>query len=298
MEAGETMPDEQATTTCYRHPDRETHIRCSRCDRHICPDCMREAAVGFHCPECVAGGNQEVRQARTAFGARIRQDFVPWVTYSLIAVNVLMYVAELALGDSFVHRFATWGGVNRYTDGFEALAPSGGIANGEWYRLVTGAFLHAQPDGGTGILHILLNMWMLWMLGRVVEQGLGHARYTALYLTSAVGGSVLAYVFAPDTNTVGASGAIFGLIAGYYLMTRRIGRPDTPFLVQALIWLVISAGFASWQGHLGGLLAGGAVAYVFAYTPQQHRRLLHIAGPIAVLVILGVTAGVNTAALI
>jgi membrane associated rhomboid family serine protease len=297
MEAGETRPDEQATTTCYRHPDRETHVRCTRCDRYICPECMREASVGFHCPECVSGGNQEVRHARTAFGAAIRPNFTPWVTYSLIALNVLMYVGEIAWGDSFVRRFADWGGVNTYTDGSHALDPADGVANGEWYRMVTGAFVHAQPGESIGILPILLNMWMLWMLGRVIEQGLGHARFTALYLTAALGGSVLAYVIAPEVYTYGASGAIFGLIAAYYLMTRRVGRPDTPFLVQALVWLVISAGFASWQGHLGGLVAGGAVAWVFAYTPQHHRRLLHVAGPVAVLVVLAIAAVVKTAAL-
>ncbi|MEV6103333.1 rhomboid family intramembrane serine protease [Streptomyces sp. NPDC051940] len=300
MEASSTPTPEDgqaAPPVCYRHPGRETHVRCTRCDRYICPDCMRSAAVGFQCPECVNEGNREVRHAQTAFGATIRQNFVPWVTYTLIALNVLVYIAEIAGGDEFVYRFADWGGVREYAGGFQIVDPSDGIVNGEWYRMITGAFLHAQPGEGISVLHILFNMYMLWMLGRVVEQGLGHLRFVVLYVVAALGGSVVPYIVSPEVFTYGASGAIFGLIGAYYLMTRRVGRPDTQFLVTGLVWLVISAGFASWEGHLGGLLAGSAVAYAYAYTPQQHRKVLHIAGPALVLVAIVVATMAKTAAL-
>ncbi|NGN68799.1 rhomboid family intramembrane serine protease [Streptomyces sp. A7024] len=304
----EATPNEQAAstpTTCYRHPDRETHVRCTRCDRYICPDCMREAAVGFQCPECVNEGNREVRQARTAFGGTLRQNFVPVVTYTLIALNVLAYIAQATLGDEFTNRFDNLGrglmapNGDLYNDtgmpipGLEQV----GVAYGEWWRLLTSAFLHQPPTSGIGPLHLLMNMYMLWMLGRVVEQGLGRSRYLALYLISAIGGSVLGYVISPDQPALGASGAIFGLIGAYYLMTRRLGRPDTQFLITGLLWLVISAGFTSWEGHLGGLLAGGATAFVFAYTPQHHRKILHIAGPAVVLVVLIATTLIKTSTL-
>ncbi|WP_419994096.1 rhomboid family intramembrane serine protease [Streptomyces boninensis] len=293
-------------TTCYRHPDREAHVRCTRCDRYICPDCMREAAVGFQCPECVSEGNREVRQARTAFGGTLRQNFVPVVTYTLIGLNVLAYIAQAALGDEFTNRFDNFGRGWIASNGGALYEDQGypipgtdpaGIAHGEWWRLITSAFLHQPPTSGIGPLHLLMNMYMLWMLGRVVEQGLGRSRYLALYLISAIGGSVLGYVISPYQPALGASGAIFGLIGAYYLMTRRLGRPDTQFLVIGLIWLVISAGFTSWEGHLGGLLAGGATAFVFAYTPQHHRKVLHIAGPAVVLVVLVVATVIKTASL-
>ncbi|MGP4083608.1 rhomboid family intramembrane serine protease [Streptomyces sp. KR55] len=299
------MEPESAVTTCYRHPKVECHVRCTRCDRYICPDCMREAAVGHHCPECVKEGARSVRQARTAFGGRITA--VPLVTYVLIALNVLAYVAALVL-PAIVDRFGmlgaglvgpdgvhyVWQGV--YLGGFEAE----GVVDGEWYRLLTGAFLHSPPTEGTfGILHIVMNMAALWNLGRTVEHQLGRVRYLALYLLSALGGSVLVLLLAPDVRTVGASGAIFGLGAAYYVMSRRLGydmNAVNRFMAALLLWLVISAGFTSWEGHLGGLLAGGLVTLAFAYAPRERRSLIQAGACVALLVLLVVlTVGKVTA---
>ncbi|MEU6555103.1 rhomboid family intramembrane serine protease [Streptomyces sp. NPDC046915] len=270
----------------------ESHVRCTRCDRYICPACMREAAVGHQCVECVKEGARSVRQARTAFGGRIAA--VPLVTYVLIGLNVLAYLAEL-VRPSVVGRFGMLGTV-----------PAGylpeGVAHGEWYRLLTGAFLHSPPTDGTfGILHILMNMAALWNIGRVVEGQLGRVRYLALYLLSALGGSVLVLLIAPHDLVVGASGAIFGLGAAYYVMARRLGSDmDTVnrFMGGLLLWLLISAGLTSWQGHLGGLLAGGVVTLAYAYAPRDGRRTLVQAGVcVGLLALLLVLAWAKVSAL-
>ncbi|MFF4797554.1 rhomboid family intramembrane serine protease [Streptomyces sp. NPDC001351] len=303
------MESESTVTTCYRHPKVESHVRCTRCDRYICPDCMREAAVGHQCVECVKEGARSVRQARTAFGGRITS--APMVTYVLIGLNVLAYLGEL-VRSSTVDRFEMLGRGLVGPDGghymWVANHPSDyhleGVVGGEWYRLLTGAFLHLPPTGGTfGIAHIVMNMVALWNIGRVVESQLGRIRYIALYVLSALGGSVLVLLIAPDQATVGASGAIFGLGAAYYVMARRLGadmRSVNQFMGGLLLWLVISAFVTSWQGHLGGLLAGGVVTLAYAYAPRDGRRNFVQAGAcvalLALLVILTVAKVTELAA--
>ena len=286
------MTAESAVTTCFRHPKVESHVRCTRCDRYICPSCMREAAVGHQCVECVKEGTRSVRQARTAFGGRISA--VPVVTYVLIGLNVLAYLAELAR-PSVEDRFDMLGTVpvGYYPEG---------VADGEWYRLLTGAFLHLTPAEGTfGITHILFNMLALWKIGPVVEAQLGRVRHLALYLLSALGSSVLVLLIAPETRTVGASGAIFGLGAAYWVMSRRLGydmRAVNQYMGGLLLWLVISAWATSWQGHLGGLLAGGAVSLAYAYAPRDGRRTLIQAGAcVALLALLLVLVWLKVSAL-
>ncbi|AVH59293.1 MULTISPECIES: rhomboid family intramembrane serine protease [Streptomyces] len=301
------MEPESAVTTCYRHPKVESHVRCTRCDRYICPNCMREAAVGHQCPDCVKEGARSIRQARTAFGGKITT--APVVTYVLIGLNVLAYLGEL-VRPAIVDRFEMLGAGLAGPDGghylWQDVYPSGfhpeGVVDGEWYRMLTGAFLHLPPTEGTfGILHIVMNMVSLWNIGRAVEAQLGRARYLTLYLLSALGGSVLVLLIAPDTPTVGASGAIFGLGAAYYVMARRLGadmRNVNRFLAGLLLWLVISAAVTSWQGHLGGLLAGGVVTVAYAYAPRDRRRTL-VQGAVCagLFVLLMVLAVLKVAAL-
>ncbi|MFD9094041.1 rhomboid family intramembrane serine protease [Streptomyces collinus] len=298
------MTAESAVTTCFRHPKVESHVRCTRCDRHICPSCMREAAVGHQCVECVKEGARSVRQARTAFGGRISA--VPLVTYVLIGLNVLAYLAELAR-PSVVDRFGMLGAGLRGTDGahylwqypYDSSVHAEGLVGGEWERLLTGAFLHMPPSEGIGVLHIVMNMASLWTVGRVVETQLGRVRYLALYLLSALGGSVLQLLIAPDALGVGASGAIFGLGAAYWIMGRRLGydmQAVNRYMIGLLLWLVLSAGMTSWQGHLGGLLAGGTVTLAYAYAPRDGRRALIQTGVcVALLVVLLVLAWVKVA---
>jgi membrane associated rhomboid family serine protease len=172
-----------------------------------------------------------------------------------------------------------------------------GVAAGEWYRMLTSAFLHLEPAEGTfGIAHVVMNMLALWQLGRVVEVQLGRVRHLALYGLAALGGSVLELLAADAGQvSVGASGAIFGLGAAYYVVARRSGADMTAVnrvTAFLLLWLLLSAGLTSWQGHLGGLLAGGAVACAYAYAPRDRRRTPVQAGAclglLALLVVLTV----------
>lgn len=283
-----------AATVCYRHPKRECHVRCVRCDRYICPDCMRDATVGFQCPECVREGARSVRTARTIFGGRANSGR-PVATITLIALNVAVYAGQL-LSPPLTGRISAIGreiiGPNgaRYVWQPGATAPFhyAGIAYGEWYRLLTSAFAHEPPAylGGFGVLHIAFNMWWLWSLGQVIEAQLGRARFLALYLLSALGSSVAVYLIAPDTGAIGASGAIFGLVGGYYVMSRRLHHDPvgSGWLMRTfLIWMVISAGFASWQGHLGGLVTGLAAGSVIAFLRAGPRRDWYQAAGLALI---------------
>jgi len=301
------VESESTVTTCYRHPKVESHVRCTRCDRYICPACMREAAVGHQCPECVKEGARSIRQARTAFGGRIVS--APVVTYVLIALNVLAYLAEL-VRPSVVDRFEMLGRGLVGPDGthyvwlnnYPSYLHPEGLVGGQYYRLITGAFLHLPPTGGTfGITHIVMNMVSLWTIGRVVESQLGRIRYIALYFLSALGGSVLVLLIAPDEATLGASGAIFGLGAAYYVMARRLGvdmRGVNQFMAGLMLWLVVSAWATSWQGHLGGLLAGGLVTLAYAYAPRdRHRDLVQAGACVALLALLVILAMAKVAEL-
>ncbi|MFE6662148.1 rhomboid family intramembrane serine protease [Streptomyces sp. NPDC057697] len=302
-----------AVTTCYRHPSYETYVSCTRCERFICPDCMREAAVGHHCVECVKEGQRSVRRARTVFGGTVPRSAVPLVTYVLIGLNMAAYVGEL-VRPGIVDRFAMLGAGLNGPDGSAYVYQAGdfpgfdvvGLVGGEWYRLLTGAFLHLPPDGSSlgsvpfGLLHIGFNMYALWNLGRVVEEQLGRARYLALYLLSALGGSVLVCLIAPFDATVGASGAIFGLGAAFYVINRRLGRDMRAvnrFMAGFLLWMVISAGFASWQGHLGGLLTGGLVTVAYAYAPAKRRTTVQAAACVVLLAVLVLLVVLKTSAL-
>lgn len=298
------MDSESTVTTCYRHPAVECHVRCTRCERRICPDCMREASVGHHCPDCVKEGARSVRQARTIAGGRVST--TPVVTYALIGLNVLAYLAELVRPE-IVDRFSMVGARLVGPDGGHYVYQSvymgdfhaEGVVAGEWERMLTGAFLHLEPTEGTfGVLHIVMNMAALWQLGRVVEPMLGRVRHTVLYLLSALGGSVLELLLAdPGQPSVGASGAVFGLAAAYYVLARRVGADMASvnrFMAFLLLWLVLSAGLTSWQGHLGGLLVGGALALAYAYAPRDGRRTaVQVAACVGLVVLLALTAAVK-----
>ncbi|WP_410810720.1 rhomboid family intramembrane serine protease [Micromonospora sp. 067-2] len=283
------------TPVCYRHPGRETYVRCSRCDRPICPDCMREASVGHQCPECVDEGRRSIRPARTAFGGGTAGRH-GYVTKALIALNVLLLLLSIAsarggnaavggsgfgglMGDNTP--LTNWGSVLGL-----AVLPDGtlgGIAQGQWYRLVTAMFLHY------GVIHLLLNMWALWVLGRSLEANLGRVRFAALYLIAGLGGNVAAYVFsAQNAATVGASTAVFGLFAALLIIERKLGRDISrivPLLVINLVFTVAVPGI-SIPGHLGGLVVGAAMALVLAYAPRGRRTLVQAAGAAVILLIL------------
>ncbi|RJL32183.1 rhomboid family intramembrane serine protease [Bailinhaonella thermotolerans] len=254
-----------AVPTCYRHPGRETYVRCQRCERPICPDCMREAAVGHQCVECVAEGNRGVRQARTVFGGRVTRS--AGVTWALIAANVLAFMAQYAV-PGFTERFLM------STIHVNVL--------GEWWRLLTSAFLHSQ----TAIYHIVGNMLALYLFGPELERRLGHLRFAGLYLLSAIGGGVAVYLF--GAAALGASGAVWGLLGAVIVFGRKLGFDARYALVLLAINVVITfvVPGISWQGHLGGLAVGVAVAAIFAYAPAKNRQAIQLAGVLAVLVVL------------
>jgi len=260
----------EATPTCFRHPERETWVRCQRCERPICPDCMRDAAVGFQCPECVAEGNRGLRQARSTFGGNVVR--TPYVTYAILVINVLVFGAQYLTGDQVTGELAMW--------------PAGVAALDQYYRMITAAFVHG------GVFHILFNSWALYVVGPYLERAFGHVRYVALYLISALGGSVLGLWLDPITQpSVGASGAIFGLFGAIFVVGRRLSLDVRGIAVLIVINLVITflVPGISWTGHIGGLVVGSGLAAALAYAPKANRALwqtLAIAGALALLVVL------------
>jgi len=224
---------------------------------------MRDAAVGHQCAECVGEGARTVRQPkpRSRFGGH-----TPWVTYVLVAVNVLAFIAQTASRQVEVE-FTMW---------------SPAVAHGELYRLLTSAFLHS------GIAHIGFNMFALFVVGPPLEIWLGRLRYSALYLLSALGGSVLVYLFSPlNVPTEGASGAIFGLFAATFVVARKVNVDVKWVVAMIVINLVItfSVPSISWQGHLGGLITGGVVAAAYAYAPRERAIAVQVGATLAVLVV-------------
>ena len=223
---------------------------------------MRSASVGFQCPECVAEGARSVRQPRTVFGGRVTSDTAR-VSLVLVGLNVLVFLLDATSPDLRV-RFGNLAGPVLLPDG-----TAGGVADGEYYRLLTSAFLHGS------VFHILMNMFALAQIGPTLEQALGRARFLALYLLSAVGGSTLSYWLSdPGQLGVGASGAIFGMFGAYYVVVRRLGGETQSIVVLLVINLVITFAvpIIDWRAHLGGLVTGAVVAAAFAYTPRGPRQ--------------------------
>lgn len=273
---------------CYRHADRETYISCQRCGRPICPDCMRQASVGFQCPECVAEGARSVRPARTYAGGLVPAR-VGLVSMVLIGINVAVFVLVLATGGSGSEVYLRGGMIGDLPRKFGLDT----VSDGAYWRLLTAAFLHVQ------VLHILFNMYALAIFGPLLEQLLGRLRFVALYVTGALVASVVVYWLAPRAFTVGASGAIFALFGAAIVLLLRRGQDISSLLFLLVINLVITFTFPgiSWQGHLGGLAAGLAFGGVFAYAPRRHRTVVQAAAFGLVLVGVVVATLLRTAAL-
>ncbi|MEO6470370.1 MAG: rhomboid family intramembrane serine protease [Aeromicrobium sp.] len=259
-----------ADQRCYRHRDREAYISCQRCGRKICPDCLRDASVGFHCPESVAEGAKTVRTARTVFGGTVsaREGIASMV---IIGMNVAAFVVTLALGGS-TGKFFENGAMLSITVGDPVGNILKGVADGGYWRLLTSAFLHE------GVLHIAFNMYALYLFGPMVERALGIRRFVGSYLTIAIGASVFVYwLAAPNALTIGASGAVFGLFAMALIFLVKAKQDVTSLLVMLALNAVISLqGNISWQGHLGGFLIGLGLGATFAYAPRERRTQVQI----------------------
>ncbi len=294
---------------CYRHPDRPTRIGCQRCGRPICPECMIPAPVGFQCPDCVAQGMRETRQAQAPFGGR-RRDNTALTSMVLMVLNALAWGAIIATGGADSPLFWTLAltpeGVCTVPGGYypgltdaACAAASGvwhpGVADGAWWQLLTTAFTHLSP------VHIGFNMLALWFLGPPLEQVLGRSRFLALYFGSALAGSVAVFWLAdPSVTTVGASGALFGLMGGFLIVAWK-GRGDVRSI---LMWLLANVAFTflggaqiSWQGHFGGLAGGLAIAALIVFAPRAQRSRFQWVGVAVVLAVLLVAVALRALAL-
>jgi membrane associated rhomboid family serine protease len=263
--------------TCYRHPSRETGVSCSNCGRPICPDCMTTTPVGMRCPECAKQRTQVKRLRDMAQ--------IPQVTYALIIINVAAFIAEgnLSFGGQPTSKVYEEGALLGSYPGFLDK----GVAHGQWWRIVTGGFLHEN------LLHIGFNMYVLYILGLQLEPLLGRVKFGTIYGVSLLTGSLGALLVSPHSITVGASGAVFGVMGAFAVELRSRNLP----LMQGgmggvggliLINLVISFTLPgiSWGGHVGGLIGGALVAMMLKYGERMRAPALALAA----CVVLGAAA--------
>lgn len=248
--------------TCYRHGDRRAGVVCQRCDRPICPDCMRQASVGFHCPECTKQGAQKVVRP----GQLVTR---PIVTQVLIGINLAIFVAGLSSGLNTKDQFIVDGGLiaSAFNGATQQMI---GVAEGEWWRIVTSGFLHAS------LIHVGFNMFVLYRLGQLLEPVLGRTRFVLAYLVALLGGSLGVMILDPDRLTVGASGAVFGLmgVAVAVFRERGINIFDTGLGTTLMLNLALTFTISgiSIGGHVGGLVAGYLVGLVLVDVGPRYLK--------------------------
>ncbi|WP_431996288.1 rhomboid family intramembrane serine protease [Streptomyces fungicidicus] len=291
-QAAGSPQDARRVPVCYRHPERETGIRCTRCERPICPECMVDASVGFQCPECVREGRgtghaPAASVPRTIAGGAVAAD-PRLVTKILLGINLAVFLA-VQVRPSLVrdlYLIGAWPPA--------PFLPTQGVAEGEWYRLFTSMFTHQE------IWHIAFNMLGLWWLGGPLEQALGRARYLTLYLISGLAGGALTYLLASGTTaSLGASGAIFGLFGATAVLMRRLKYDMRPVIALLVINLIFTFGWSNiaWQAHIGGLVAGVVIGYAMVHAPRERRALVQYGTCALVLVAVAVMALLRTAQL-
>jgi membrane associated rhomboid family serine protease len=241
---------------CYRHPGRETNVQCSNCGRPICPDCMTVTPVGMRCPECA---RERTRVSRISPG--LRAGAAP-ATYALIAINVIAFIAEIGSGGSL-----SSGGGTVYLDG-GLFGPA--VNHGDWYRIITSGFLHG------GLFHLAFNMVALYFLGSLLEPGIGTPRFLAVYFVSLLAGSFGVLLLDPNSLTVGASGAVFGLMSAAFIVARHRGLDQIAaqigFFVILNVVFTFSSSYISVGAHLGGLIAGALCGFLIVFAERRARR--------------------------
>ncbi|WP_405063157.1 rhomboid family intramembrane serine protease [Kribbella sp. NBC_01505] len=246
------MTEPYAGPVCYRHPNRPAGVRCQRCDRPICPDCMNSAAVGFQCPSCFNEGVKSIPRTRTSLGG-IQRGNPQVVTMTVLALNVLVFIGVRVGSPQLLNDLVL----------FPALVES------EPWRLLTSAFTHVQ------IFHIFSNLFMLWQIGPPLEQMLGRLRFAILYFLSALGGGVAVWLLStPTSATLGASGAVLGLVGALLVVSRARNLDVTWILGYVAITAVLSFLIPniSWEGHLGGFVTGAAVAWLFLQDTKRRQQ--------------------------
>ena len=260
--------------TCYRHPERRAGVSCQRCDRPICPQCMHQASVGFHCPECTKQGKQKVYTR-----ANLQVLNRPVLTQVIIAINAAVFLAGIAYQST-----DALGGRGGFTVDGGLFGPS--VADGEWYRIVTSGFLHA------GLLHLGMNMFLLYQLGGILEPALGRLRFAVAYVVSLLSGSLGVLLLDPNALTVGASGAVFGLMGALFVAQRSRGIDPWSTGIGSTIAINLLFTFTipriSIGGHVGGLIGGLLCAWILyegSRTIGKQQALAAVAG-------LGVAAAV------
>jgi membrane associated rhomboid family serine protease len=312
-DSSQTGASEQAAPVCYRHTGREAYIRCQRCDRPICPDCMRTAAVGFQCPNCVKEGAKSTRSHQGRFGGRPSGN--PAATsMALIGVNAVVFLLVAVTGgavsrlvdllallpvgrcESTLHAggfYPNAGQAACSTIPHTAWAP--GVSDGAYYQLLTSMFTHVE------IWHIGFNMVALWVLGPQLEAVLGRVRFLAVYLLSGLAGSALVYWLSdPHSSTVGASGALFGLMGALLVLVVKSRGPVNQILMWIglnFVFTVLGRGSISWQGHVGGFVGGVLLTLMLIYVPRKRRTLWQGLGAGAFTLLLVVAVLARTAAL-
>lgn len=249
---------------CYRHPSRESYVLCQRCARTICSGCQVPAAVGVHCAECAAS-QQKDREAARPRNQRLRGGYQPLVTYVLLVILGIVYAAQWLTGGFVTELMLYWPPIT-------AIEP---------WRMVTTIFVHSTSS----VFHILFNGYSLYILGTLVERLIGRGRFVTLFLLSGIGGSVAVLWLASASAVIGASGAIFGLFGALFVIQRTFGGANPQLLIVLGLNLVL--GFVvpgiSWQAHIGGLVIGALVAWIFVSTradesPIRQRTQLGVVG--------------------
>jgi membrane associated rhomboid family serine protease len=281
------METSAATQTCYRHPDRETGVSCSNCGRPICPDCMTSTSVGMRCPECA----RQKTRVKT-----MRSVEEPTLTYVFIAINVIVGLGLMLggtndFGMNPIYEHGALIGSGALPDGSTI-----GVAHGEYWRLLTSGFIHGSGSGSSVVLHLLFNMFALYVLGGLLEPAVGRLRFGAIYLVSILAGSFGALLLTPGAGfTAGASGGVFGLMAAAVIVMRNRGINPMESGLGLWIGLNLLITFTipgiSIGGHIGGLI-GGALAALVMFELGDRMRLpaavpLVLAGALGVLAVVG-----------
>ncbi|WP_040871405.1 rhomboid family intramembrane serine protease [Nocardia exalbida] len=255
------MNPQPPAPTCVRHPNRPTGLACTRCGRPSCAECLRPAAVGQHCVDCLRTDQRGVAPVRTVSGAAAARTSAPYVTYALIAINMVIYAITAAQSKNLMDNQL---GSALFVD-WVLWAPA--VADGEWWRVLGSGFLHYGP------IHLALNMFALYVVGRDAELVLGRLRYLAVYSVSLLGGSAGVMLFSQNSLTAGASGAVYGLFGAITIILLRLRQNPNQMLIIIGINVFISLslpGISLW-GHLGGLAAGTLATLGILFLPGWLR---------------------------